>query len=80
MNAQQKRVLKVLDRMKQLVKDDESNADAFSDMLEEGLDELAGMDTFGTEQQCDPRGDFREGDWSMECVEGIDNAEHDSEE
>jgi hypothetical protein len=81
MSAQQKRVLKVLDRMKQLVKDAKNNADAFSDMLEDSLDELAGLDFFGTEQQSDPRGDFRNGNWSMTCVEGVDNSRHrDTEE
>lgn len=29
-------------------------------------------DAFGTEGQCDPRGDFRDGEWSMKRVQGVD--------
>jgi hypothetical protein len=80
-NAQQKRVLKVLDRMKQLVKEDANNADAFSEMLEEGLENLNSQDFFGTEGQNDPRGDFRNGDWDMfHAIEGVDDSRNRNEE
>jgi hypothetical protein len=80
-NAQQKRVLKVLDRMKQLVKEDANNADAFSEMLEEGLENLNSQDFFGTEGQNDPRGDFRNGDWGMfHAIEGVDDSRNRNEE
>lgn len=36
------------------------------------LDALGGDDSFGTERQLDPRGDFRVGDWDMSHVQGID--------
>ena len=37
--------------------------------LEQGLNELAGNDFFGTECQCDPRGDGRNAQWSMSNIE-----------
>lgn len=40
--------------------------------LEAGLSILAQSDAFGTEGQLDPRGDAREGTWSMHCVQGLD--------
>jgi len=36
------------------------------------LNTLQSEDAFGTEGQNDPRGDFRESNWSMEYVQGID--------
>lgn len=46
-----------------------NDEDDIADMLDSALDELASNDAFGSEQQCDPRGDFRNGDWSMWDVE-----------
>lgn len=44
--------------------------------LDNGLDELRWKDFFGTEGECDPRGDFREhADWSMWRVQGVDEPE-----
>lgn len=40
--------------------------------LEVILDDLASDDFFGTEKQCDPRGDFRDKPWSMYKVQGVD--------
>jgi hypothetical protein len=71
--AQQKRVAKVLDNMKAMALADEDNASMFAECLEFNLNELNGEDAFGSEGQSDPRGDFRNGDWSMDNVEGIDN-------
>jgi hypothetical protein len=51
---------------------DEAMLSALSRQLEEGLEDLAQQDAFGTERQCDPRGDGRNGHWSMNFVEGID--------
>lgn len=72
MNKQQKRTIKVLERMIELCKENDSDAEMFADELQPILHELAGNDAFGTEMQCDPRGDFRNGNWSMKKVEGID--------
>lgn len=69
---QQERVAKVLDNMKAMALEDEDNAAMFSEDLELYLNELNGEDAFGTEGQSDPRGDFRNGKWSMDCVEGVD--------
>lgn len=49
-----------------------NDEDDIADILDRCLDDLASQDAFGTEQQCDPRGDFRNGDFSMWNVEDID--------
>ncbi len=72
MNQTQKRVLKVLENMKNLVEQDSDYADNFSEILQDGLDDIHGNDGFGTEGQSDPRGDFRNGEWNMKRVEGVD--------
>lgn len=71
MNKQQKRTIKVLERMIELCKDNASDAEMFADELEPMLHEMHGDDAFGTEGQCDPRGDFRDGTWSMKKVQGV---------
>lgn len=68
----QQRVALVLTRMLAQVAASANYAEAYSPHLEEMLDELHGDDGFGTEGQCDPRGDYRNGQWFMERVEGID--------
>lgn len=73
MDKTQERVTTVLTRMLALVKEDEDFAEGMTDDLDDMLNNIQGMDGFGTEAQCDPRGDFREGDWSMDCVEGVDS-------
>lgn len=73
MNKTQQRVKKVLENMINLVESDEDYADWFSEELETYLEELAIQDGFGTECQCDPRGDGREGDYSMYHVQDIDD-------
>lgn len=71
--VEQKRVLAVLKRMVEQVESDEGYAEIYVDMLEDGLSELRGNDAFGTEGQCDPRGDMREQEWSMnDFIEGVD--------
>ena len=42
---------------------------SYAAQLNQILDNLAFQDAFGTEQQCDPRGDFRNYQWSMWNVE-----------
>lgn len=72
---EQQRVSKVLDRMQQMVSPDSDpeNAAVFAPCLEQMLDALACEDFFGTEGQDDPRGDFRNGMWNMEHVQGVDD-------
>lgn len=68
----------VLERIRQYVLESDdaptevSDADVIAGELEGMLTELAGQDFFGTEGQNDPRGDFRNGEWSMDRVEGLD--------
>lgn len=73
MSKTQERVIKVLENMTAMTEQEEHYASMFSDSLEAMIEDLMGRDAFGTEGQCDPRGDFREGDWSMDRVEGIDD-------
>lgn len=74
MNKTQQRVVKVLERMIEMTRENEGDADMFCDTLEDMLDEIAQNDGFGTECQCDPRGDGRDRKgWSMHIrVEGVD--------
>lgn len=72
MNLTQQRVVKVLERMIEMTKDSEDDAEMFSDELDAMLDQIASNDGFGTEQSIDPRGDFRDDDWSMWNVQGVD--------
>ena len=73
MNNTQIRVSTVLRRMADEVERDEGFGDFLIAELEQLLNEYQYMDGFGTEAQCDPRGDFREGIWGMDNVEGIDD-------
>lgn len=68
----QQRVAKVLERMLAMARDNEDDAQMLADGLDIMLTDLHGDDGFGTEGQCDPRGDFRNGHWSMARVEGVD--------
>lgn len=72
LTATQKRVAKVLERMREAALDSDDDAQMFAELLEAGLTELHGEDAFGSEGQCDPRGDFRDGTWSMSHVQGLD--------
>lgn len=58
--------------MIKLAKEDETYAEMFSLILENGLQSIADDDGFGSELQCDPRGDGRNGEFSMDILEGID--------
>ncbi len=72
MNDTQKRVIKVLDRIMWATGKDEDIAETYSDLLEEILARFVCEDTFGSEGENDPRGDQRDGDWSMKRVQGFD--------
>ena len=72
MNVVQKRAALVLRRLADMAENDEESAAVLCIDLEPFLNELQGNDFFGTEAQCDPRGDFRNDYWSMERVDGVD--------
>lgn len=59
----------VLDRIKAASAADSDDRKMYMEMLDAMLDNLGSEDAFGTERQCDPRGDFRNGQWSMKNVE-----------
>lgn len=65
MKNYQKNLITVLDRLKGMVEADEDLAWLICDDLEVVFDQIAMDDGFGTERQCDPRGDFRDGEWSL---------------
>lgn len=64
-SVEQKNLLIVLPRIIDLVKEDEYFAQDLCKELESFLDEVASQDGFGTERQSDPRGDFRDNEWSL---------------
>ncbi len=74
LNDCQKRVTTVLARLFTMAYNNEDDAEVLADTLDDYLDSLAQDDFFGTEQQMDPRGDFRgnASRWSMYQVEGVD--------
>lgn len=55
----------VLRNMISMLDDSDAYIDMFSEMLESALDVLSEEDAFGTEGQCDPRGDMRNQRWSL---------------
>ena len=60
MTANQYYVINILAGLNRLVPEDEANADVLREELDNMLDTLRADDFFGTEGQCDPRGDGRE--------------------
>jgi len=68
----QQRLETVLARIKDMAAKDSDDRSMFIDALELMLNDLQSQDAFGTESQCDPRGDGRNGIWSMKRIEGID--------
>lgn len=72
LSVEQQRVSTVLRRMLHQVESDPKDAEMYAGELEILLSDLANEDAFGTEAQKDPRGDHREGEWSMSHVEGVD--------
>ena len=72
MNNTQKRVGAVLIRLIEIANTSPDDAEILSEELEDMLNDLLHDDFFGTDGQNDPRGDFRNGQWSMTRVEGVD--------
>lgn len=71
MGKYSQRVQLVLDRLR-LIADDEDEAEVMASDLDSMLDDLHFHDFFGTEGQNDPRGDFRDDEWSMSYIQGVD--------
>lgn len=69
MKKLQQNCVTVLNRLAKMCEEDEDFAEALSGDLNTMLDEIHSQDGFGTEGQSDPRGDFRNGRWSMKKVE-----------
>lgn len=69
MKKLQKNCVIVLNRLAKMCEDDEDFAESLHSDLETMLNDIHGQDGFGTEGQNDPRGDFRNGRWSMRKVE-----------
>lgn len=65
MTIYQENLSTVWPRLLELIKEDEYLADDLAPLIEAFLDNIAMQDGFGTEQQTDPRGDFRNGEWSL---------------
>lgn len=72
MTRTQIRVALVLSRMMTQVLTNEDDAEMYAQDLQHMLSNLANEDAFGSEGQSDPRGDGRNGTFSMSYVEGID--------
>ena len=65
MSKVQQNVVTVLTRMLARASADKYEAECFSDGLEDMLNDMAQEDCFGSEGQNDPRGDARDGTWSV---------------
>ena len=72
LTKQQKRNEKVLERLISFSNDDSNCAKELAVALDDMLGDLCMDDFFGTETQMDPRGDGRDGHWTMYRVEGVD--------
>lgn len=69
MKKLQQNCVTVLNRLAKMCEEDEDFAKSLSGDLDTLLDEIQSQDGFGTEAQSDPRGDFRNGRWSMKKIE-----------
>lgn len=69
MSKTQKRILIVLSRLTLLVEKGQVHSETLSNALNGMLDDLKGEDFFGTEAQLDPRGDGREGNFTMDKIQ-----------
>ncbi len=65
LNKTQRSVISVLEKIKTQVQNSEEDAEVYAEELDIMLDALLQEDMFGTEGQTDPRGDQREGPWTM---------------
>lgn len=60
-------VLRVIEEIKRRVEQPEYEGavDEWAESIDSMLDEMKNNDQFGSEGQTDPRGDFRDGEWSI---------------
>ena len=67
-------VIRVLDEIKKRVEspDYDGAIDEWAEALDSMLDEMKNNDQFGSEASIDPRGDFRNGEWSIYEMEPLD--------
>lgn len=65
MNKFQENLKVVFDRILKEAEKDEDYAQAIAEEFDKALNDLQEYDFFGTEGQCDPRGDGREGLWQI---------------
>lgn len=73
MTAEQRRLGMVLDRIRARMLSDMDEAAMYAEAFDQMLNDMAGFDAFGTEGQLDPRGDGRDGEWSVvRRVQGVD--------
>lgn len=56
---------KILEKLLFNVASDEDFAEDFAPQIEHLLNDMHNQGNFGTEGQFDPRGDFRNGEWSV---------------
>ncbi len=73
MNKIQERITVVCGRIVETSIADEAMAEVYATGLQAMLTSLEDNDFFGTEGQCDPRGDQRDEEWSMDNVQGLDD-------
>lgn len=60
-------VLRILEEIKRRVEnpDYDGAVDEWAEAMDSMLDEMKNTDQFGSEASTDPRGDFRNGEWSI---------------
>lgn len=61
----------VLTRLAKMCEEGKEFAEALANYLDTMLDEIQSQDGFGTEAQSDPRGDFRNGRWTIKKIEPV---------
>lgn len=67
--SSQANVCVVLQRLSNLIKSDEKFAELFAQDLEDILNLINAQGAFGKYGEKDPRGDYRNGKWSMDIIE-----------
>ena len=67
-------ILRVLDEIKRRVEEPEhsESSEEWGEAIDSMLDEMKNNDHFGSEASTDPRGDFRNGEWSIWEMEPSD--------
>lgn len=82
MSTMEEKLVYIFEKLIEYVEsnDDDVN-NHFADHVETMLNDMNDMDLFGSERQSDPRGDFRDGDWSIfGSIQGLNDDDSDYEE